>query len=145
MKPNRKWSGLGFLGGIYGIEESNAPLPHYVIPGNYKLTKRRRKMKYFCLWEMDMSKMPTDPKEKAAAMMKMIEMTKEGQKTHPGWEWGNFVGENKGYATATGDAKELMKSTLAFSPYVQFKVYQAASIGEFEEAFKSFMSTMQPK
>ena len=96
-------------------------------------------MKYVCLWEMDVSRMPTDPKERAAAMMKMIEMTKQGLKSHPDWEWGNFIGENKGYSTATGDPKEVMKGALAFSPYIQFKVYQTASIDEFEEAFKSLM------
>lgn len=41
-------------------------------------------MKYFTLWEMDMSRMSADPKEMADQMTKAIEMTKQWLKNHPG-------------------------------------------------------------
>ncbi len=95
--------------------------------------------KYVTLWEMDMSKIPTDPKESSAVMTKMIEMTKQWLKDNPGTEWGTFIGENKGYVLGGKSPQDVMKTTLMFSPYVQFKVYQAASINEVEEVYKSMM------
>jgi hypothetical protein len=100
-------------------------------------------MKYVVLWETDYSKLPADPKQSGAILMKLIEMTKQWLKSKPGADWGLFIGEGKGYSVAEGDAHEVMKSTLMFSPYVKFKVYQVASIDEWEEAFKSTMAMMQ--
>ena len=103
-------------------------------------------MKYIGLWEMDNSKIPTDPKESAALMMKFNEMTKQWLNKYPGSEWGIFIGENKGYCSMVGaNARDIMLATLAFSPYVKFQTYQAADINEHEEAFKAAMSMIQPK
>ena len=100
-------------------------------------------MKYVVLWETDYSKLPSDPKESGAILMKLLEMTKQWLKSKPGSEWGLFIGEGKGYSLAEGDPNEVMKNTFMFSPYVKFKVYQAASIDEWEETLKSMMAMMQ--
>ena len=102
-------------------------------------------MKYFTLWEMDMSRMSSDPKEMADQMTKAIEMTKQWLKNHPGAEWGGFIGENRGYCMGNISAKELMEVNLMFSPYIQVKNFQAVTINEFEDAFKSTMAMMQKK
>ena len=101
--------------------------------------------KYFSLWEMDMSRVPNDPKERAAQTTQMIEMTKQWLKDNPGTEWGIFLGESRGYVMGGKTPEDVGKVALAFSPYVQNKVYQACSINEFEEIFKSMMSMMQKK
>ena len=94
---------------------------------------------------MDTSKMPNDPKESAAVMTKMIEMTKQWLKDNPDLEWGNFIGENGGYVIGHKTPQDVIKSSLMFKPYVNIKIYQAASIDEFEEVYKSVMSMMQQK
>ena len=101
-------------------------------------------MKYFMLWEMDISRFPTDPAENAKLTTKMIEMTKQWNQTHPGGEWGKFLGENRGYAIA-GSQEDVMRASMMFSPYVEFKVYQAVSIEEVDGAFKAVMAMMQGK
>lgn len=99
--------------------------------------------KYVGLWEMDSSKVPDDPKESVAVMTKMIEMTKQWLKDNPGSEWGNFIGETRGYVLSTKSPEDVMKSSLMFRPYVNIKMYQAASIDEFEKVYKSVVSMMQ--
>jgi hypothetical protein len=101
-------------------------------------------MKYIMLWEMDMSKFPTDPAENAKLNAKLIEMTKYWVKTHPDGEWGKFLGENKGYSIV-GSQEDIMQASMMFSPYVEFKVYQAVTIEEIEVAFKAMMVMMQGK
>jgi hypothetical protein len=102
-------------------------------------------MKYFSLWETDMSRISSDPKEMAESMTKAIEMSKQWLKNHPGAEWGAFIGEHRGYVMADLSATELMEANLMFSPYIHFKNFQAVTINEYEDAFKSTMAKMQKK
>jgi hypothetical protein len=101
--------------------------------------------KYITMWEMDMSRVSNDPKERATAMTMLIEMTKEWLKNNPGTEWGIFLGESKGYTIGEKTFQDVAKSTLAFAPYVKNVVYQALSINEFEDIYKSVMSMRQQK
>ena len=89
------------------------------------------------LWELDLSKLPGDPNERTALMAKMIEMTKQVLKEHPGTVWGAFIGEDKGYSAGPLTAQDIVKINLMFSPFVKFKVYQAISIDEFDAIFKA--------
>jgi len=97
--------------------------------------------RYISLWEMDTSRMPSDPKERLALLQKMIDMTKQSLKENPGSQWGTFVGENKGFSLSSegGTWQGMMKIQQMFAPYVHSKVYQAASIEEAEEVLKSMM------
>ena len=95
--------------------------------------------KYVTLWEMDTSKLPTDPNERAAVMTKLIEMTKQWLKENPGSEWGAFIGESKGFSLGAKTPQDIMKINMMFSPYVQFKVYQAASVTEVDEVYKAMI------
>jgi hypothetical protein len=93
--------------------------------------------KFLNLWEVDSSKMPTDPNERAALVGKLIEMTKkmldEGQVT----DWGIFAGGGAGYAIAGGTEADAYKRTLPFAPYIKFQVHPVLSIDEMAEAIKS--------
>jgi hypothetical protein len=101
-------------------------------------------MKYIMLWEMDMSKFPSDPVENAKIMMKLIEMTKQWNQAHPGGEWGKFLGENRGYSIASS-REDVMRANMMFSPYVEFKTYEAVTIEEVDSAFKAMMAMIQVK
>lgn len=100
-------------------------------------------MKYITLWEMNMAKFPTDLVESGKTMMKLVEMTKQWGKDNPGDEWGKFLGENKGYSIVNGTPEKVMKLSMMFSPYVEFKVFQAISIDEVEAAMKAMMQMGQ--
>ena len=95
--------------------------------------------KFLNLWEVDRSKMPTDPNERAALMGKQIEMTKkmlnEGQIT----DWGIFAEGGAGYAIAEGSDVDTFKRTMQFAPYIKFQVHAVLSIDEVAEAVKSMM------
>jgi len=95
--------------------------------------------KFLNLWEVDSSKMPTDPKERAALFGKQIEMTKkmlaEGQIT----DWGLFAGGGAGYAIGGGTEADTLKRTMQFTPYIKFQVHPVLSIDEVAEVMKSMM------
>lgn len=95
--------------------------------------------KYFCTWEVDMSKLPTDPKELMGMQMKMLENTKQGLDTGQMIDWGSFVGEFKGYGIAEGTAKDMAKATAQFAPYVIFNFKEVLSVDEVLETIKSMM------
>jgi hypothetical protein len=100
--------------------------------------------KYFNLWELDYNKMPPDPKERAAIVKKLMEITKKFSQDHPGSDWGQFLGENKGYASGSESWKDLAIIHQALMPYVRFyEVHQVVSMEESEEIFNTMMAMMQ--
>ena len=78
--------------------------------------------KFFCSWETDTSRLPTDPKEMMAMEMKMLEMTKQSLKEGGASDWGCFIEGHKGYAIGEGDAADVAKALWQFVPYVKFDV-----------------------
>jgi hypothetical protein len=100
-------------------------------------------MKYVTLWEMDMDRFPADPVESGKIMMRLVEMTKQWGKDHPKDDWGKFLGENRGYSIVNGSTEDIMKISMMFSPYVEFKVYQAVNIDEVEAGMKAAMQMAQ--
>ena len=95
--------------------------------------------KYLITWESDMSRVPTDPKERAAMRMKMLEMTKQNLKEGKISDWGIFLGGFRGYAIGQGSAMDMAIGTAQFSPYVTFNVQEVLSVDEMLEAVKSLM------
>jgi len=95
--------------------------------------------KYITLWEMDNSKMPIDPNERAALLGKMTEMTKkmlgEGKIT----DWGIFAEGNAGYSISKGTEADVLKRVMQFMPYCKFQVHPVLSIDEVTELMKSVM------
>lgn len=97
--------------------------------------------KYLNIWEMDTSKMPTDPNERMMLIKKMSDMTKQWLKERPGSQWGMSLDGSHGFAlsSGTGTWQDIAKSTMSFAPYVKSKVFQVISIEESDEVLKSMM------
>jgi len=93
--------------------------------------------KFLNLWEIDNSKMPTDPSERAALIGKQIEMTKKMLAEGQVIDWGIFAGGGAGYAIAEGTEADTLARTLQFAPYIRFKVQSVLSIDEVAEVMKS--------
>jgi hypothetical protein len=52
-------------------------------------------------------------------------------------DWGSFVGELKGYAVAEGTEVEIGTFIQRYVPYVTFKTYPVATVGQVEEIIKA--------
>ena len=93
--------------------------------------------RYLITWEVDMSRVPTDPKERAAMRTKLLEMTKQALQQGTISDWGTFPQGFKGYAIGQGSATDMAIGTAQFSPYVTFNVQEVMSVDEMLEAVKS--------
>jgi len=93
--------------------------------------------KYLTLWEMDTSKTPVDPKEQATLYGKQLEMVKKQLAEGLINDWGIFAGGGGGYAIGEGDATDVFKGVLPFSPYAKFKTQPVLSVDEVAEVMKS--------
>jgi hypothetical protein len=93
--------------------------------------------KYLALWEIDQSKVAINPQERAAAWSAFMEMIRQDMKGGLIKDWGAFVGEINGYSIAEGTEVEIGKLNQKYVPYVIFKTYPIASLGQVEEVIKS--------
>jgi hypothetical protein len=95
--------------------------------------------KFLTLWEVDNSRWPSDPKERATLIGKQLEMTKklldEGQIS----DWGVFAGGGAGYSIGEGTEADTLKRTMQFAPYIRFKVHPVLSVAEAAGIIKSMM------
>lgn len=95
--------------------------------------------KFLILWENVPGTMPTDPKERAAVLGKMMEMTKSALDKRQITDWGVFAGGSAGYSIGEGTAADMMKGAMQFEPYFKFTVHPVLSLKEVMEVMKSMM------
>ena len=93
--------------------------------------------KFLSLWEVDPSRVPVSPQERAAGWSALVNMVKEDMKKGLIKDWGAFVGEINGYAIAEGTEVEIGKMNVQYAPFVRFKVYPIASLSDVEQVIKS--------
>ena len=95
--------------------------------------------KYFMTWEADEHLWPIDSKEQAALGMKLGKLIQKAIKKGKIIDWGIFIGGDRGYTIAEGDAVDLYAELQQYHPYIDFMVHQVLSIDEMMEAQKSRM------
>ncbi len=93
--------------------------------------------KYFMTWEADEHLWPINSKEQAALGMKLGKLIQRGIKKGKIIDWGLFIGGDRGYIIAEGDAADLYTELQQYHPYIDFMVHQVLSIDEMMEAQKS--------
>jgi hypothetical protein len=93
--------------------------------------------KYLALWEVDPTRVPVSPQERAAGWAALTNMVKEDMKKGLVKDWGAFVGEISGYSIAEGTEVEIGKMNVQYAPFVRFKVYAIASLSNVEQVIKS--------
>jgi len=86
--------------------------------------------KYLVLWEMDESRIPVDPKERAAGWKALIDIVKKDMSDGLMKDWGSFVGESAGYTIFEGTELELSTRLQQYVPYVRFEVHPVASVDD---------------
>jgi hypothetical protein len=93
--------------------------------------------RYLVIWEADENRIPLDPQERKAGWLGAIEMTKQDIKAGLSKDWGNYVGEPKGFSIAEGTEEEVGRSLMKYIPYFRFKVYPVLSVEKLEENVKA--------
>ena len=93
--------------------------------------------RYLSLWEIDPTRVPVSPQERAAGWAALTNMVKEDMKKGLVKDWGAFVGEISGYSIAEGTEVEIGKMNVQYAPFVRFKVYAIASLSNVEQVIKS--------
>ena len=93
--------------------------------------------RYLSLWEVDPSRVPVSPQEKAAGWSLLTNMVKEDMKKGIIKDWGAFVGEINGYSVAEGTEVEIGEMNVRYAPFVHFKVYAISPLRDVEKVIKS--------
>lgn len=96
--------------------------------------------KYLLLWELDPTKVPVNPRERAAAWKPMMEMVKQEMEDGVTKDWGGFVGELRGYSVVEGTEVEIGVMVQKYVPYVHFEVHPVGSVEQVEEIIKELDS-----
>ena len=84
--------------------------------------------KYLILWEMDESRIPTDPKERGAGWKILMDMVRKDMENGFLKDWGGFLGENSGFSLFEGTELELGILLQQYIPYVRFEVRPVGSV-----------------
>jgi hypothetical protein len=93
--------------------------------------------KFLFLWEGVPGTMPVDPKERAAVLGKMMEMTKQALDKGDIKDWGLFAGGDAGYAIGEGTDADALRGAMQFTPYFKFTVHPVLSLQQVAEVMKS--------
>jgi hypothetical protein len=92
--------------------------------------------KYLFLWEVDRTRMPDDPKERAAGWTAMTNMVKQDMADGFTKDHGIFPCELKGYSIFEGSELEAMILTQKYAPWIIFKIHPVATIEQTEKVFE---------
>jgi hypothetical protein len=95
--------------------------------------------RYLMTWELDTTKVPINPKERATAMLPMIQMVKQDMQSGLIKEWGSYIGEMKGFGVCEGSEEEVAKMTQKYIPIVQFSTHPFGTVDFMENLFKEMM------
>jgi hypothetical protein len=95
--------------------------------------------KFLILWESVPGTMPTDPKERAAVLGKMMEMTKKALDDRQITDWGLFAGGEAGYGISEKTDADVLRGAMQFSPYFKFTVHPVLSLKQAGDVMKSMM------
>ena len=96
--------------------------------------------RYLVLWKMDKSRLPVNPRERAAGFTPLVAMVKHGMEMGQVRDWGAFTGEGRGYEVFEGTELELELQIQQYIPLVDFKVYPLLSLNQIEEMIAAMSS-----
>lgn len=92
--------------------------------------------RYLMTWELDTTKIPVNPKERANAFLPMLQMVKQDMQSGLIKEWGTYIGEMKGFGVGEGSEEEIAIMAQKYAPIVQFTTHPLATIDQMENLFK---------
>ncbi len=93
--------------------------------------------RYLILWQINETRVPENPKERAAMWEPFVSMVEQDQAKGISKDWGSFVGEMRGYSIAEGTEVEIGNLIQQYVPYVQFEVHPVVSTGQVREVIRA--------
>jgi hypothetical protein len=90
-------------------------------------------------WELDPTKIPISPQERAKAWLPMVQMVKQDIQSGLLKEWGAYIGEGKGFGVFVGSEEEANKMAQKYIPFVRFNTHPAGTVDQMEKLFKEMM------
>ncbi len=94
--------------------------------------------KYLTLWEVDLSRVPEDPKEQLEFFTKVQNMVKEDLQNGPTKDFGMFLGGDSGYTIEEGTEEEVAMSCMKYCPFIKCTVHPVISTSQIDEIMKKF-------
>jgi len=94
--------------------------------------------KYLCLWEIDMSRVPEDPKEQMEFFEHIQNICKEDMEKGPTKDFGMFLGGISGYTIEEGTEEEVAMSAMRYCPFVKCTIHQALSTDQLSTIMEKF-------
>jgi hypothetical protein len=92
---------------------------------------------YLMTWELDTTKVPVNPKERATAWLPMIQMVKQDMQSGILKAWGSYIGEMRGFGYFEGSEEEVIKMAQRYIPFVHFTTHVAAKVDQLEKIFEA--------
>jgi hypothetical protein len=92
--------------------------------------------RYMMTWELDTTKIPVNPKERANAFLPMVQMVKQDMQSGLLKEWGAYIGEMRGFGVSEGSEEAVAMMAQKYAPIVQFTGHPVATIDQMEKLFK---------
>ena len=89
--------------------------------------------RYLMTWELDHTKIPINPKERANAWLPMIQMVKQDMQSGLLKAWGAYIGETSGFGLMEGSDEEIGKSVQRYIPFVKFTSHPAVTADQMEK------------
>jgi len=99
--------------------------------------------KYLCLWEIDMSRIPEDPKEQMEFFERIQNICKEDFEKGPTKDFGMFLGGHNGYTIEEGTEDEVAMSAMRYCPFVKCTIHQVLSTDQLSEIMNKFKTCCQ--
>jgi len=93
--------------------------------------------RYLITWELDMSRVPVNPKERGELWSPMVDMVRDGMKRGTTKDWGSFLGEMKGYSVAEGTELEIANLLQQWVPFVHFTTHPIISLDEMAKVIEN--------
>ncbi|OGO07535.1 MAG: hypothetical protein A2Y92_05640 [Chloroflexi bacterium RBG_13_57_8] len=93
--------------------------------------------KFLILWEGVPGTAPADPKERAAMLGKLLEMTKQALEKGQIKDWGLFAGGGSGYSIMEGTEAEVLRTAMQFQPSIACKAHAVLNVTQVIEVMKS--------
>jgi hypothetical protein len=89
--------------------------------------------KYLVLWELEQSRLQVDVKERATMWKAFHGVLKQDFERGNLKEWGNFVGEHRGFSIVEGTPTEVGVLLQQYVPFVRFTVQRFVGQEEAEQ------------
>ena len=93
--------------------------------------------RFMVAWELDKSKVPVDPKERAKAWSAMLDMVDNDMKRGGLKDWAAYAGQLKGYSVAEGSEMDVAMMCQQYVPFVDFKIYPLTSVAQMRQMLQA--------